>query len=400
MKIILVAGRAHEKHTEGGDFRQATYRALRQGLMKAKNILLEPVFSFTIKLPTESVGRAMTDIKKMSGSFEGPFVEDGMSVLTGTAPVSEMQGYQQELSAYTGGRGRLTLASAGYEPCHNAEEVIRLRGYIPEADLDNPADSVFCSHGAGTVVDWSMVEDFAHVESRLKIGDFYENDEASNNAASFCGYNSEKSGKTGTAGYITQEEIDEIFARTYGRKKEDSARYRRFHKSHSTLHSFSQNTGDGASASKTNVKQEKKEEYLLVDGYNIIFAWEELRSLAEINIDSARDKLIDIMCNYQGYTGVVLILVFDAYKVKNNRGSEMKYNNIYVVYTKEAETADQYIEKTVHEIGHKYSVTVATSDRLEQMIIWGGGAMRLSAAGFKEAVDTAMESMRQDYITP
>jgi predicted RNA-binding protein with PIN domain len=329
-------------------------------------------------------------------------VDGEMSILTGTAPVSKMQGYQMELVSYTGGRGKISLSFAGYEPCHNAEEVIKMRGYIPEADLDNPADSVFCLHGAGTVVDWSQADSFAHVESRLKISGFSDNDAALDSIKTddFHAYNDGENVKTSTAGYITQEEIDEIFARTYGKKKEDSSRYRRFHKSHSTVHNFSQNTGYSASASKAIGIQDKKKEYLLVDGYNIIFAWEELKSLAEINIDSARDKLIDIMCNYQGYTGVTLILVFDAYKVKNNRGSEMKYNNIYVVYTKEAETADQYIEKTVHEIGHKYSVTVATSDRLEQMIIWGGGAMRMSAAGLKEAVDAAADRMRRDYLVP
>jgi small GTP-binding protein len=405
MKIVLVAGRAHEKHTEGGDFRQATYRALRQGLMKAENMLLEPVFSFTLEVPTACVGRAMTDIKKMYGHFEGPINEGEMSILTGTAPVETMQGYQQTVTAYTGGMGRLNLVPDGYKACHNTEEVMEKAGYNPEADIDNPADSVFCSHGAGTIVDWREVDSYAHVESRLDIKGVTGAENVPGAGIRYEDYEdiqAEKTrmrGQNTVTGYITQEEIDEIFARTYGNKNTDNGRRRRFHKAHATVRSFSKDTSgvQGRMASPAASKSEKKEEYLLVDGYNIIFAWKELKELSEINIDSARDKLIDIMCNYQGYTGVTLILVFDAYKVKNNQGSEMKHNNIYVVYTKEAETADQYIEKTVHKIGHKYNVTVATSDRLEQMIIWGGGAMRMSAAGLKEAVDRAENQMRQDY---
>lgn len=406
MRIVLVAGQAHEKHTEGGDFRQATYRAVRQGLMKAKNVLLEPIFSFTLELPTEQIGRAMSDIRRMCGNFDSPVTEGDKTLLTGTAPVSTMRDYQTEVNAYTRGRGRLGLTLKGYEPCHNTKEVIEKIGYDPESDTANPAYSVFCSHGAGCAVAWNLVDYYAHVESRLKPEDFrgmYDDAdtmsrEAVENAAvqydDIAPDRAAGSRRKGASGYITQEEIEEIFARTYGKKKEDENRFRRYHKAQPVRRDF-----DGGSAGEYKPHpSEKKEEYLLVDGYNIIFAWDELRELSKINIDSARDKLIDIMCNYQGFTGATLILVFDAYKVKNNSGSVVKHNNIYVVYTREAETADQYIEKTVHDIGHKHNVTVATSDRLEQMIIWGGGAMRLSARGLKEAVDAAMGQMRADYL--
>lgn len=406
MRIVLVAGRAHEKHTEGGDFRQATYRAVRQGLMKAKNVLLEPVFSFTLELPTEYIGHAMSDIKRMYGEFDSPVTDGDKTILTGTAPVSTIRDYQKEVNTYTRGRGRLGLTLKGYEPCHNAKEVIEKIGYDPESDIANPAYSVFCSHGAGCAVEWNLVDYYAHVESRLKPEDFkgmYDDADAmsreavENAAVKYDDIAPERSAGSrhrGTSGYITQEEIEEIFARTYGKKKEDGNRFRRYHKSRPARRDFdSGSTGEYKSHSA-----EKREDYLLVDGYNIIFAWDELRELSKINIDSARDKLVDIMCNYQGFTGATLILVFDAYKVKNNPGSVVKHNNIYVVYTKEAETADQYIEKTVHEIGRKYNVTVATSDRLEQMIIWGNGAMRMSAGGLKEAVEAAMGQMRADYL--
>lgn len=406
MRIVLVAGRAHEKHTEGGDFRQATYRAVRQGLMKAKNVLLEPVFSFSLELPTEYVGHAMSDIKRMYGDFDSPVTEGDKTFLTGTAPVSTIRDYQREVNTYTRGRGRLGLALKGYEPCHNAKEVIERIGYDPESDTANPAYSVFCSHGAGCAVEWNMVDYYAHVESRLKPEDFkgmYDDAdamsrEAFENAAvrydDIAPDRAAGSRHKGTSGYITQEEIEEIFARTYGKKKEDGNRFRRYHKSQPVRRDF----GGGSTGEYKPRLADKKEDYLLVDGYNIIFAWDELRELSKVNIDSARDKLIDIMCNYQGFIGAALILVFDAYKVKGNPGSVVKHNNIYVVYTKEAETADQYIEKTVHDIGHRYNVTVATSDRLEQMIIWGEGAMRMSAGGLKEAVDAAMGQMREDYL--
>lgn len=439
MKITLLTGRAHLKHTEGGDFRQATYRALRQGLMQCESILLEPVFSFTLEVPLDQVGRAMSDIQRMNGSFAPPVMEGETAVLTGSAPAATMRNYQREVAAYTKGRGRLGLTLKGYEPCHNAEKVIREIGYDAEADTENPSASVFCAHGAGFLVGWQEVPAYAHVESGWKAGstDSVETwaergigsgNDVGNGAAS----NGQKrprqkqpgqrrSGPGGRSGvsqtgqgrsdYITQEEIEEIFQRTYGKSIQSYAPYR-YHrqnkekvqdeekiqagKDEGKIQTGKNGEAAGGAGAK-NGRAERLQEVLLVDGYNIIFAWEELRSLAEINIQSARDKLMDICCNYQGYCGVVLILVYDAYKVKGNPGSVQKYHNIYVVYTKEAETADQYIEKTVHEIGRKRRVTVATSDALEQMIILGDGAVRMSARGFQEAVEDAGRRMREEH---
>lgn len=398
MRITLIAGKAHLKHTEGGDFRQSTYRAIRQGLRKSKNILLEPVFAFQLEVPTRMLGRAMSDIQRMYGKFDTPVTEGEVSILNGTAPVATMQDYQREVNAYTRGHGRLSCTLKGYEPCHNAEEVIAQIGYDADGDMENPCGSVFCAHGAGFVVNWDEVDSYAHVESGF------------NREAYLCGQSGEDMSEEELAeaarmaesaqtqrlaarrennGYISQEEIDSIFHQTYGNKqKEDKNRYRLYRRRQENL---KRNYTSATEGSKEYVYKPKEpaKEYLLVDGYNIIFAWEDLRELAAVNIDSARDKLMDELCNYQGYMGNTLILVFDAYKVKGNPGSVMKYHNIYVVYTKEAETADQYIEKTVHEIGKKYSVTVATSDALEQMIIWGSGAMRLSARGLREAMEQA-----------
>ncbi len=402
MKITLLAGRAHLKHTEGGDFRQATYRALRQGLMRAESVLLEPVFSFCLEVPAENLGRAMSDVQRMSGSFQAPVTEGEYAVLTGSAPAAGMQGYQRELSAYTRGRGRLSCSLRGYEPCHNAEEVIAGIDYHAEADTDNPSSSVFCAHGAGFVVGWDKVAEYAHLESGVNGPAM---DQASEEARSGFGdgFQTGRRGGvptqtgSGASDYITQEEIEEIFRRTYGKSGSDYAPYRHHQR----------NTGRAAVTEAAEIKKDnragklpvnmspKREEYLLVDGYNIIFAWEELRELASVNIDSARDRLTDICSNYQGSRGGTLILVFDAYKVKGNPGTVVKYHNIYVVYTKEAETADQYIEKTVHEMGRKHHVTVATSDSLEQMIIWGEGASRLSAGGFYEAVEEARRQTRE-----
>lgn len=411
MRIVLLAGRAHQKHTEGGDFRQATYRAVRQGLRRGKCILLEPVFAFTLNLPTQLLGRAMTDVKKMYGNFDTPVTEGDRSILTGTAPVATMRDYQRQVNAYTGGLGRFSCYVKGYEPCHNTEEVVASIGYDPEGDLSNPTGSVFCSHGAGFVVPWEQVEAYAHVENGWHPenresedplqGYAYEEQQAlaAEELEKLSGMSKTASGrkKSGISqsamGYITQEEIDAIFAQTYGKKAENNNRYRRYHRGETGSHGVYASTASISGRTK----QQNTEEYLLVDGYNIIFAWEELRELASVNLDSARDRLMDIMSNYQGYLGHTLILVFDAYKVKGNPGSVMKYTNIYVVYTKEAETADQYIEKTVHAMGQKYKITVATSDALEQMIIWGNGAMRLSAMGLKQAVETANADLRERY---
>ena len=375
MKVTLIAGRAHLKHTEGGDFRQATYRALRQGLRKAKSLLLEPVYEYRLEVPQDMVGRAMADIQKMSGSFAPPESEGDMAVLAGTAPVSEMGGYQAEVTSYTRGRGRLSCTLKGYEPCHNSEEVIDTLAYDPEADIENPTGSVFCAHGAGFVVSWDKVEEYAHIDTGLELEKEEPKEEYHVPA-----------GKSFSQMRLDEKELEEIFARTYGSVKRERNAFAK------TLRAASYDSGSRGK------KKEPEKEYLLVDGYNIIFAWEDLNQLAKVNIEGARNKLMDILCNYQGYKKCTLILVFDAYKVEGNQGEVQKYHNIHVVYTREAETADQYIEKTVHEIGRKYQVTVATSDALEQVIILGQGAARMSAANLREEVELMNQEIREHYI--
>ena len=385
MKITIVAGRADLKHTEGGDFRQATYRAVRQGLKSAESVLLEPWYSFVLEVPSEQVGRAMSDIGQMNGSFEGPEAEDkqGMVRLTGTAPASEMRDYQREVWAYTKGRGRITLTLKGYEPCHNAEEVIEEIGYDSERDVDNPTGSVFCAHGAGFLVKWDEVPEYMHIkEDFLAEKPGIEQDEVmAVQMGNHCNYSGGYS-----FSYDDDPELLTIMEREFGSKQKERDRYSSYRKqtvSTPVLHT-------------TVIKEnEPKKEYLLVDGYNIIFAWEELNELAKASIDAARNKLMDILSNYQGFIGCTLILVFDAYKVKGNQGEVQKYHNIYVVYTKEAETADQYIEKTTHEIGRKYKVTVATSDALEQVIVMGQGAYRISARDFYEEVERSEIQIRE-----
>jgi len=400
MKITLLVGRAHNKHTEGGDFRQATYRALRQGLMQSKSVLLEPVFSFSLEVPMGQIGRAMSDIQRMCGSFAPPVTEGEYAVLTGSVPAAEIKDYQREVNAYSRGLGRLSCSLKGYEPCHNTEAVLEQYGYSPDADLENPSSSVFCAHGAGFVVSWDRVAEYAHLESGWTPEngkEAFSNKAPALEAVAVSPQKTIRSDDTKNhTDFITLEEIDEIFRRTYGKTTQDYAPYRYSRRN-------TGNTEERNSIEERHPIEEKhsikekcfREEYLLVDGYNIIFAWEDLRSLAERNIDSARDRLMDICCNYQGFTGETLILVYDAYKVSGNPGSVLKYHNIYVVYTREAETADQYIEKTVHKIGGKHRVTVATSDALEQMIIWGEGAVRLSARGFREAVDNIARQIRE-----
>lgn len=379
MKVTLVSGRAHLKHTEGGDFRQATYRALRQGLKKAKSVLLEPVYEFRLELPADKVGRAMADIQKMYGEFQLSDSEGEYSVVTGFAPVSLMRDYQKEVMAYTSGHGRLFCTLKGYMPCHNADEVIEEMNYDSESDLENPTGSVFCAHGAGFIVPWYEVEDYMHLELQTPMQKQVEEEipmpkRTPQEAEAYL-----------KEGVQNEEELRAIFERTYGAVKRERQGWERVSKRNP-------NRNPNVRSSETeNTRKEKKrepiKEYLLVDGYNIIFAWEDLNELSKINIESARNKLMDRLSNYQGYKKMTLILVFDAYKVKGNPGSVMKYHNIYVVYTKEAETADQYIEKTVHEIGRKYQVTVATSDALEQVIILGQGGNRLSAANLLEEVE-------------
>ena len=391
MKITLLTGRAHIKHTEGGDFRQATYRAVRQGLRKAKSQLLEPYYEFRLEVPSEQVGRSMTDIQKMLGEFDPPKTEGEMTVLTGSAPVVTMRDYQKEVISYTSGRGRLSCTLKGYYPCHNQEEIVETVGYDPEADLENPTGSVFCAHGAGFVVNWDQVEDYMHVESGWNAPAGQETKPEKSVTAKNWKEENEKY-------WATEKELEEIFERTYGpiRKLGEESPAGR------SVKGWKKSRRDpleGYGKSTSDYKQKKtpdgEKEYLLVDGYNIIFAWEDLKELAAANIDGAREKLMDILCNYQGFKKCTLILVFDAYKVKGNPGSVETYHNIHVVYTKEAETADQYIEKTVHEIGRKYRVTVATSDQLEQVIILGQGGRRMSARELLEDVIEVRQQIRE-----
>lgn len=386
MKITLTSGRAHQKHTEGGDFRQATYRAMRQGLKKADSILLEPYYEFRMELPSENVGRAMTDIQNMSGKFGTPMIEEETTVLTGSAPVSLMRGYQKEFTAYTGGRGRMAVSLKGYDICHNQEEVLAASTYDSEADLANPTGSVFCAHGAGFVVDWDEVEEYMHMEHTLESGNDDEMDVMEVTLPK----------RRHSSIELTREELDAIYVRTPDPKKNRSTGPVTVRAKEKT-----REPGSAYQDPKWEARRRAKagtEEYLLVDGYNIIFSWEELKELSERDIGAARGKLADILSNYQGFRKCTLILVYDAYKVEGNPGEVMKYHNIYIVYTKEAETADQYIEKTVRRIAKNADVTVATSDGLEQVIIMGQGAHRMSAPGLKEEVELALKELRGEHL--
>lgn len=408
MKITLTAGKAHLKHTEGGDFRQATYRAVRQGLMQAESVLLEPWYVFRLELPAEQVGRAMADVQKRYGTFEAPLMEGERAVLSGRAPVSEMLDYPAEVQSYTGGRGRLALRLEGYYPCHNQEEVLVDIGYDSEEDVDNPSGSIFCSHGAGFFVPWDQVPDYMHIKE--KISDITDSADGGEANAFVRGKNeimeekkdARDSGVTYASSYIEDKELEAIFLREFGSKKQQEDRYRGYRKTSGraagtsgSRSSLGSGTSKYSGAAGTLSGRNEEKQYLLVDGYNIIFAWDFLKELAEVNLEAARGKLMDILCNYQGFSGVTLIVVFDAYKVKGNPGEIFKYHNIHVVYTKEAETADQYIEKTTHELGHKHQVTVATSDSLEQVIVMGQGARRLSASDFREEVEQAEQEIRR-----
>lgn len=385
VKITLKAGRSHLKHTESGDFREATYRAVRHGLKSANSVLLEPYYNFRLELPQESIGRGMNDIQKMQGTFSEPLIENGVAIIEGRCPVVTMQNYHKEVIAYSKGQGRLSYSLGGYDVCHNLDEIVLEKSYDSEKDMDNPTGSIFCSHGAGFYVSWDRVIDYAHIEVEKK--------HANENLVE----ESEKEIRRQqiASGVIDQEEIDEIFARTFGNLKQKRNHW-------SKTITVSDNGGY-----KGKEKVVKKDDYLLVDGYNIIFAWDELKDLAKNNIDSARDALIDMMSYYQGIRRCKLILVFDAYKVSGGQGSVLRYHNIDIVYTKEAETADQYIEKVSHELAKDYQVTVATSDRLEQMIIWGAGAKRLSAQGLLEEIEYAkrdiqmqIDKQQKDKINP
>ena len=371
VKITLIAGRAHLKHTEGGDFRQDTYRAVRQGLMLAKSQLLEPWYAFRLEVPAENIGRAMSDIQRMEGTFDPPESGEETAVLTGFAPVSTMRSYPMEVVSYTRGRGHLSLTLDGYRPCHNAQEVIAAIGYEPEHDLDNPADSVFCAHGAGFVVPWDQVRSHMHVDSGWGKSTRPEQEAAV----------PQRRAMAYRATLEEDAELLKIFERTYGPIKRDPlAAFRPVQK---------RERPDFAAE-----QWEIAPEYLLVDGYNIIFAWDELNALSKESLDAARHKLMDILCNYQGFQKCVLILVFDAYRVPGSPGSIEQYHNIHVVYTKEAETADMFIERVTHEIGRNRRVRVATSDGMEQIIILGHGALRVSARMFHEEVQNVEKQIR------
>lgn len=372
MKITLIAGKAHLKHTEGGDFRQATYRAVRQGLMMGKSQLLEPWYSFRLEVPAENIGRAITDIQRREGTFDPPETGLETAVLTGTAPVATLRDYPVELAGYTHGRGRISLTPVGYRPCHNAAQVIAESGYQPQHDLDNPADSVFCAHGAGFVVSWADVRRHMHVDSGWG---------KSQRPADAAPAPSPRRAAAYRATLEEDAELMKIFERTYGPIKRDPlAAFRPVKKTERP---------DFAAQSWTIAP-----EYLLVDGYNLIFAWEELSALAKQSLDAARTRLADILCNYQGYKKCVVILVFDAYRVPGSPGAIEQYHNIHIVYTKEAETADMYIERVTHEIGKQRRVRVVTSDGAEQIIILGHGALRVSSRLFQQEVEEVEREIR------
>lgn len=383
VRITLVAGRAHQKHTEGGDFRQATYRAVRQGLMQAASVLLEPYYQFRLEIPTECVGRAMADIDNMKGTCEVTESDGETSVLTGNAPVSTMNGYGREVTAYARGRGCLSCTPMGYKKCHNTEEVILERGYDPEADLANPPGSVFCAHGAGFTVPWYEVPRYMHLEGVLKQNT--GNGESGDTEAGRIRREQEIS--------IGTDEIDDILNRTFHANRKEGFRA---HKGISRRNQ-PKRVMEYGEKSRPYKPAEKKDAYLLVDGYNVIFAWDELKSIAADNLDAARTRLADYLCNYQGIRRMSLILVFDAYRVKGHDTEIYDYHNIHVVYTKEAETADAYIEKFAHENGKKYDITVATSDGLEQIIIIGAGCRRISARELQDEIKDAGRKLQEDY---
>ena len=431
VRITLLAGRAHEKHTEGGDFRQAVYRAVRQGLMRCREegrcVLLEPVYAFRLELPERCLGHAIADIQRMSGTFETESGEKGSTVLSGMAPVSEMQGYQAQVSAYTGGEGRMFCRPGGYQPCHNTQEVLEAAGYDPDADTDNPAGSIFCSHGAGIFIPWQQVPEYMHLESVMdkqlrraaalaqEAGGAGPGQSGQGNPGILnhpaAGGQSEGTASGAAAGGAEprhtprvprwngvpadvqdDKELMAIFTRTYGSgEKRDS--WKR------TRREWSAPASGGGSRSAGKEKQPPRQ-YLLVDGYNMIYAWKELSELAQVNLDAARMALADILANYRGYRKMTLILVFDAYKVEGGTEHVQEYSGIHMVFTKEAETADAYIERAVKNTAavRNADITVATSDAAEQMIIWGEGARRMSARELREEIEVARSEIRSGYL--
>ena len=420
MKISLLTGRAHLKHTEGGDFRQATYRAVRQGLMMTESVLLEPFYNFRLEIPQESLGRALTDLQQMGANFTQPDLEDGRSIITGSAPVSKIANYAETLAAYTRGEGQITCTLKGYEPCVNAEEVIAASGYDPELDLRNPTGSVFCSHGAGTPVPWYEVRERMHVDSGWR-----DPSDGPGTGKALLGYDDDwdedlaygGAGRTGLRAGVRKEEKPVSFSEREARlfAEEDELR-RIFERTYGPIKSrFGDDEPDNGRSAKSwkrasrvisadppdkrshAAKKAVEKEYLLIDGYNIVFAWEDLREMALQDIMAARDKLIDMLVDFAGFRKEHVILVFDAYKVRGGRGEVIHVGGIDVIYTKEAETADLYIEKAAHELSKKYKVTVATSDAVEQVIIYGAGAYRMSAQNLLEELLLTKGLMREHY---
>lgn len=375
MKITLVSGKAHKKHTEGGDFRQATYRAVRHGLATAKSQLLEPYYDFRLELPADMVGRAMTDLQKMQGTCDGPQLSEDRAVLTGFAPVSAMTGYPQQVTSYTKGAGRLFCTLKGYFPCHNADEVIDATGYDFERDTAFPADSVFCSHGAGVIVSWKDVK--AHMDLPAYLADDKQETDAQNRS---------------TPTY-SEDELEAIFRATYGTGKREENRYKK-----ASRVIRPPNGANLSSAGKSVYDNGAKEEILLIDGYNMIFAWDELKEMTSVSLESARTLLIEILQNYQGYVGTKMLLVFDAYKRPGNKETVEQYGDLQVIYTKENQTADQFIEKFVLENIKKLRITVATSDGLEQIMVFGLGALRMPARELKERIEAANSAMRAEHM--
>ena len=382
MEITLVSGKAHAKHTEGGDFRQATYRAVRHGMRCAKSVLLEPVYEFTLEVPTENIGRAMTDIQRMHGNFSTPETTGDCSVISGTAPVSTMYDYSREVIQYTHGKGKLICTLKGYEPCHNADEVIENIGYDCDSDTDNSCDSVFCSHGAGYTVKWNEVKSHMHLPSALSAP---KKEYAEKSKTAFPKY------KDRDNLFALDKELMQIFEQTYGPVK---GRSNNPNQNHFSFTKSSENQSENKKHNSVRTPKYSGTEYLLVDGYNVIFAWDSLKALAKDNVDGARNTLINILCNYQGYKKCEVILVFDAYKVRGNTGDVEKIDNINVVYTKEAETADMYIEKVSHKLAKNNKVRVVTSDALEQLIILEGGALRVSSKEFFYEIKQAEDDIR------
>ncbi len=420
-EIVIIGGKAHKKHTEGGDFRQATYRAIRQGLMKANSILLEPVYDFVLEIPSEYTGRAMTDLERLSARFEPPVIDKESTIITGIAPVETMMNYPMELAAYSKGKGRINVSVCGYKECHNQSEVVERIGYDALADIENTPHSIFCVNGAGYVVSYDKVEDFIQINSyeAASEGEIINTPinghiNIGSNLKEYKGGSLNSYDKANDYG-ILDRELEAIFERTYGKQK--SRKYNQENTDYITNNyadNLKSNNSVGAGNSfgnrfidnkynnrnnerKYGKENVKTEEYLLVDGYNVIFAWEELSELAKMNIDAARDKLMDILCNYQGIKKCRLMVVFDAYKVQGNTGSMNRYHNIYVVYTKESQTADAYIEKFAHDNAKKYKITVATSDGMEQIIIRGAGCLLLSSRELKKEIENSLQAAKEEF---